>query len=500
MIDTPAINWTSAEAAALKPREINPDGTLVTVSQWAERHRYVTTGPHPGQWSNQLTPYLTEIMDQCSDPWCQKIILCFAPQSGKTQVAFNFLCWAADQQPDPMMYVMPDEKVARRMSRRRIVPMLKSSPRTAALFSTRLHDVGSLGVSLINGMDIMLVWSTSPAELASESVRYMIFDETDKYPEFAGREGDPISLGEVRTTTYGDDRKILYLSTPTNESGIIARAIELEAEQVRRYQARCPACTTLQVMRFRDIYWPPEIKDPRIILRQRVARYKCPTCQALWTDHIRDQAVQAGCWLPDNDLPHPRAVGYVLPSWYSPFVSLSGAVAAYLAGLQDPTKLWNFITQHKAEPWKETIVERAEEQIMALKNDLPPNVLPANTIAVTAAFDMQLHGFWYLVRAWDASLNSHLAAYGYVESWSDVTAILDTPWQSSDRRTHKIWRAALDTGGGASATEDWSRTQEAYDYLRQNLWRRTGQGGGLYGIKGMSKRMGGAPVIPKAHD
>src|SRR5574337_1874948 len=41
-----------------KPRD------LLTVSQWADRHRWLRSGTNaPGRWSTALTPYLREIMD-----------------------------------------------------------------------------------------------------------------------------------------------------------------------------------------------------------------------------------------------------------------------------------------------------------------------------------------------------------------------------------------------------------------------------------------------------
>jgi phage terminase large subunit GpA-like protein len=82
----------------------------LTVSQWAERHRIVTTGHAQGLWKNETTPYLVEPMDTWNAPWVRHIILCFAPQIGKTSVALNCLLYSLDQDPGPAMYLMPDEK------------------------------------------------------------------------------------------------------------------------------------------------------------------------------------------------------------------------------------------------------------------------------------------------------------------------------------------------------------------------------------------------------
>ena len=79
--------FLNSESQLLNPKED------FTVSQWAEKYRIVTEGHRQGNWSNEVTPYLIEPMDCWSQPWIRKIILCFAPQTGKTQVAFNSLCF-----------------------------------------------------------------------------------------------------------------------------------------------------------------------------------------------------------------------------------------------------------------------------------------------------------------------------------------------------------------------------------------------------------------------
>lgn len=488
---TVSFTFTDAERRAFQPRE------KVTVSQWAVRHRQVEAGPMPGQWSNEMTPYLVAPMDAFNRPGVQKIILCFAPQTGKTQVAFNCLLYAIDQDPGPAMYVMPDEKTAKRISRRRMRPMFRATPRIAGLLGPRADDVTTLAVTFQNGMDLMLTWATSAAELASESVRYVFFDEIDKYPRFTGQEADPLSLGEVRTMTYPHTRKLLYLSTPTVDGGNIARALEAEADEIWRYQACCPFCGHLQVMEFDQIHWPERIRDPRAMVRRKYAKYSCVKCGFDWDDHLRNKAVRAGSWQrwtgppwdrraqPADEGPRrPLAIAFHLPSWYSPFVGLSDVAAAFLRGLQDPSKMMTFVTQHKAEPWKEVIESKAESEILAHRCDLPPGIVPADALALTAGIDVQKAGFWFVVRAWDRDLTSWLVQYGYLSAWADVETLLFAtryPVQDNLRRPLGIWRAGMDTGGGVTDDGNWTRTEEIYHWLRAN-------GRGIvFGTKGASR-------------
>jgi phage terminase large subunit GpA-like protein len=470
--------FTPGERQLFKRRE------KLTVSEWSAKYRIVTNGPMTGKWRNEVTPYLIEPMDTWQLPWIREVYLCFAPQTGKTQVAFNCMCFAIDQRPGGMMYIMPDEKVTKRISKRRIGPMFKGTPRIAALMSPRADDTTALSVQFTNGADLMMAWATSPAVLASESVLYVFGDELDKYPEFSGKESDPVSLARVRMLAYPHTSKFLGVSTPTTENGYIVKAME-EADEIRDYQVPCPICGEYQVMVFDGIIWPGNCRDPQEIQRRRLANYQCSRCGMFWDDHWRDEAVRKGRWVPRNEpVDRPISVAFHLPSWYSPFVSLSRIAADFLRGQNNPTKLMAFVTQHKAEAWKQVLISKNEEQVMAARCDLPPQTVPEEAVALTCGVDRQKNGFWFVVRAWTAALTSWNIHYGFLATWDDVERLIfDSTYPVANKdQSMQIFRAILDTGGG-KAFEDMSMTEEAYFWLIKNR----GRGGvALWGGKGSS--------------
>lgn len=471
-----AFQFTPGERRIFRRKE------SLTVSQNAAKYRIVTDGPHPGRWDNNRTPYVVEPMDTLNLPWVRHIILQWAPQTAKTQVPLNFLVYAILQDPGPCMYIMPNEKVTKRTARRRILPMFRNSPAIAALMSTAVSDTTQMAIHFINGMDVMMAWATSAAEMASEPVKYLIRDEIDKFLEFTGKEADPRSLSDQRTNTYPDTCKIIDLSTPTDETGEIGKAMETEADEVRDYLAVCPICKDPQIMVWDQFNWPASVRDPREIIRKRLATYQCRACGMLWDDYQRNVAVRAGFWQARTAVERPTAVGFHLPSWYSPFTTLSKVVAAHLRGLEDPGKKYVFITQHAAEVYRETITPKEEDKILQHRTDLPALVVPKEAVALTAGIDAQKFGFWFVVRAWAEDLTSWLIQYGFLANFDDVkTLIFDTAYRvHNSTDTMEIWRAAIDTGGGASASDDWTRTEEIYMWLREN-----GQGR-VFGTKGSS--------------
>lgn len=470
------VTFTPGERRIFRRRE------NLTVSQNAAKYRVVTNGPRPGRWNNDLTPYLVEPMDTLNLPWVRQVILQFAPQTGKSQVPINFLAYVIMQDPGPCMYIMPDEKVTKRTARRTLLPMFRNSPKIAELLSPAAADTTHMAIRFAHGMDVMMAWSTSAAEMASESVRYLIRDETDKFPDFAGKEADPRSLSDQRTNAFPETSKTIDLSTPTDESGYIGRAMQTEADEIRHYWAVCPICKGAQIMVFGQFNWPASVRDPREIIRNRLATYQCNACGMLWDDYQRNLAVRAGFWQAERYVERPVSVGFHLPSWYSPFMSLSKVVAAHLRGLDDPGKKYVFITQHAAEVYREAITPQEEDKILEHRTALPPLVVPKEAIALTAGLDVQKFGFWFVVRAWAEDLTSWLIQYGFLASFDDVkTLIFDTAYHiQNSPNTMEIWRAVMDTGGGETESEDWTRTEEIYMWLREN-----GQGR-VFGSKGSS--------------
>ena len=469
------IRFCEAERMALRGR---PD---IRPSQWADSYRQVNKGSAQGQWQNSKTPYLVEPMDTWAQPWVRRELLCFAPQTGKTQVAFNCLMYAIDVDPGPAMYIMADENSARRIIQRQLMPALRSTPRVARLM---MPKPSILLIQFVNGMDLMLAWASSAAMLASESVRYMFYDEPAKYPSFTGKEADPFSLGEQRTNVYQHNSKELFFSTPALDGDEFDRLMRNEFDEIRRRYAVCPVCGHAQIMRFRNMHWG-ETRDPGLVMRKRLARYTCENCKMEWDDYMRDSAVARGFWKADKPVERAAAVAFApLPSWYSPFVSMSRSVAAYLRGQQDPKKNYAFVTQHKCQAWKDVVEPKKESEILtAHRCKMPEGIVPPEAVALTMGIDMQKVGFWFVVRAWGRELTSWLIRYGYLSTWEDVeTMAFGTryPVDGTDR-TMGIFRAGLDTGGGKSSDDEWSRTEEAYQWLRKH------SRGVVFGIKGASR-------------
>ena len=156
-------------------------------------------------------------MDAFNDDFVHEITFCAGTQLGKTAADQNMIGYAIAQDPAPMLFVYPSEKLAKFTSEKRLQPMIKLSPALAEKFDER----GSKDLELsLGNMYIALVGANSPSELSSRPVRYIFFDEIDKFPKWTGAEAGPLELAAERTKTFYN-RKIVKVSTPTLKTGNI---------------------------------------------------------------------------------------------------------------------------------------------------------------------------------------------------------------------------------------------------------------------------------------
>jgi len=471
-----AVIFTEGERKVFAPRE------KLSTAEWAAKYRIVVGGNMPGRWMNEATPCAVGVMDALDDPAIREVYVQAAPQTIKTQAAINYILRRTDQQPTTCMYTMPDEKKTKRIMKRRLLPTIRKTARIASLLSPRKDDTTGLDIQFINGMNLFVAWASSPSAMSSDAVEVVILDEMNKFAPPQGAEPDAQSLADQRTNSFPYTYKIYGCSSPTDEIGLITRALKERCDEVRHYEAKCPLCGEYQRMLWENIAWG-NTREPREVLRSNLAKYHCSRCAMAWDDAMRDRAVRDGRWVAENKVDRPSAVGFVLPSWY--VVPLARPVAAFLRGLDDREALRTWVTQHCAEPFLETVVKKTDVTILSRKTDIPPLVVPAGAIALTSGIDMQKYGFWFVVRAWAEDLTSWLIQYGQLSTFADVETLLyRTSYRIQDSpETMGIWRAAIDTGGGQSEDGDWSRTEEAYEWLRSQ------PPGRVFGTKGASHKM-----------
>lgn len=441
----PKVDWFPEELEAFKPPE------RYTVSEWADNFRVLTSvSAEPGRWRTNRTPYLKEPMDRFTDSLIEKIVLCFGAQLGKTETELNMIGYALDQTSSPTMMVYPTDTIAKFASDKRVQPMIKSVKSISDKFD---ENSKLLELDFNNGNYMVLVGANSPSSLSSRSIKYLFFDEIDKYPAFAGKEADPIKLATERTKTFVD-KKIVMVSTPTVESGNIWQAF-MSANERRQYYVPCPHCGVSQVLKFKQIKWPEEHNDNADMIRD-TAYYECEHCGERIYDKHKMEMLRRGEWRAVNESQSKvRSVSYHLSSIYSPWVTFGDVAYEFKNSKGTPATLMNFINSWLAEPWKSSKTKSTQNMEFTQSN-YPCGVVPDKAVLLIASVDVQLDHFWWEVRAYAPGVKSYLIDYGQASTWEDLEEIIiNREYPSEYGESRQVMKAGIDSG---------FRTDEVYQF------------------------------------
>lgn len=389
-------------------------------------------------------------MDRFTDPLIEKIVLCFGAQIGKTETELNMIGYALDQTSSPTMMVYPTDTIAKFASDKRVQPMIKSVKSINDKFD---ENSKLLELDFNNGNYMVLVGANSPSSLSSRSIKYLFFDEIDKYPAFAGKEADPIKLATERTKTFVD-KKIVMVSTPTVESGNIWQAF-MSANERRQYYVPCPHCGVSQVLKFKQIKWPEEHNDNADMIRD-TAYYECEHCGERIYDKHKMEMLRSGEWRAVNESQSKvRSVSYHLSSIYSPWVTFGDVAYEFKNSKGTPATLMNFINSWLAEPWKSSKT-KSTQNLEFTQSNYPCGVVPDKAVLLIASVDVQLDHFWWEVRAYAPGVKSYLIDYGQASTWKDLEEIIiNREYPSEYGEARQVMKAGIDSG---------FRTDEVYQF------------------------------------
>jgi len=404
-------------------------------SQWAEQFRYLPPSmtSEPGPWRNDRTPYLVGIMDAVAEPGVEVVVFLKAVQVGFSEGIRNVLGYFVDHEPGPTMLVMPSQQSAEESIGERVRPLLYETPALKRHMTGERSD-DKLSAIRLDTMTLYTGWAGSPQALASRPIRYLLFDEVDKYPPFAGKEADPISLGMKRLTTFGHRARAIIGSTPTTRYGPVWTAWE-DCTDRRRFYVPCPHCGHEQHLVWSRVKWPAAIEGEsrkdhaERIESQRSATYECESCAKPWTNADKNNTVRLGKWKSEDGSTGKRRVGFHINSLYSPWISLSKLAGEWLRAQGNPSALMDFANSRLAEPFEEQMSRPSVSVIEAkAKRSGPPRVVPNWAQLLIATADVQKDHCYYVIRAWGHGYRSQLVSYGLASNPDEVRRIVfETP-------------------------------------------------------------------------
>lgn len=430
----------------------------LTVSQWADKNRILSADEtdKPGPWETANVPYLKKIMDVFNDEYVREIVFLKCTQIGGTEALLNMVGYVVDQNPNRIIYVLPDDTFCKDFSELRLQKMLDSSP----ILKNKFNEYESKDTLLkFNGGFIFFASAQSPSKLASWSSRYIFLDEIEKFPKKAKKEASPLKLAEERTKNRFN-AKIVKVSTPVYKSGPIWSAWE-KADKRYRYFVPCPHCGEYQNFELANIKWPKDEEgNSNITLARQAAYYVCKKCGGRISDRHKMQMLKRGKWIAENTtVEHAKSVAFHINSIYSPWVRFGDVAAEFLASKNDPVDMQNFVNSWLGMPYEDTASELEANQILARRTEIQEGCVPDFTQLITCGVDVQKNNLYYTVRAWGFGVISQNIQYGSLKNFDELTELMDRYF--CDTNGEPRWQIDL------CVIDSGYRTEEIYDYCLQ---------------------------------
>lgn len=431
----------------------------LTVSEWAEMYRVLDESSSlPGKWSNDVTPYLVEIMNCLNDPYIVYINFCKPTQVGGTEALINMLGWVVTQNPSPVMIVYPTDDLAKDVSTEKLQPAFTKSPSLRERF--RKNSSKELKLKF-DGMTLYLRGANSPSKLASKAIKYLMFDEIDKMGGASKKEASPYSLAVERTKTFIHTRKIYTCSTPTLKSNYVWKLHEA-ADVIKHYFVPCPHCGEFIELKWKQIVFEKdESKKMSIEERSSTAKYVCQECGCIIDDNSKPAMLRRGEWrdIKSKCASKPKSVSFWLNSLYSIFVNWHDVVKQFLEAKDDPDQLQNFINSWLAEPWEDTKLKTSEELVMDRQTEYGEFTVPEWAKLLTGGIDVQENSLYFTIRAWGDFITSQNIYHGQVFSFTDIEKVMNLQYEKYSGEKMVVNLALIDSGNNAD---------EVYDFCANN--------------------------------
>lgn len=494
-------------ALAIKPVE------AATVSQWAERERYVAEesgSPNPGKWRNDLAPYLAEVMDCAGlDHPSRKVVFKASAQTGKSAVGENTIGHTICQHPSPILLLLPSLDEVRKYVRIKLGTMIDSTPAVGArvLHAVSRDDTGStMFFKRFRGGFLQVANAGSPKALQMISARLRIYEEPTGYQADVGGRGDPTTQADARSKAWqprGD--KVLWLGTPGVE-GQCRITQEYEASDQRKLYVQCPHCEAYQILAFERLKAGNENEG---------AYFECAANGCIITAEWQRWMIGTGYWIktyparagetaPPEHFPPAefsrwrsrdsggREPGFYAWQAYSPFVTWAATLQEYEAAKGDPIKLKAFWQQALGLAWRQTGEALDPDRLAARVESYPRGVVPAAAVVPILAVDVQRNRLeadvWACGRNGERWLVDHYGGEALdgrpdqPEVWAKLDALIRAGVEHASGVNLEFSKVVVDTGDGLF-------TQEVYKWSRG--WRHSDR---VMLVKGVPAYSRTAPV------
>ena len=430
------------------------------LADWSDKYGYLSpeSSAVSGRW--KCLPYQTEIMRSMTNKTVERVTFLKSARVGYTKMINQLVGYHMSQQPANQMFVLPTLHDAEQHSITEIAPMLRDTPVLRGLVreSRTKNSENTITRKKYPGGALLMVGANSATSFRRVSIRVLIFDECDGYPQLAGggrgAEGDPVALA-MRRTEWAWDRKIIMGSPPTLKDLSRIEAAWDESDQ-RFYEVPCPECGAFHPIEWANIRWE---KD-----RPETAAHLCVSCGSLWGHEKKRDAIEKGRWKitrPEIEGHH----GYRIWSGYSlsPNATWANLATEFLAAKGDSALLQTFVNTQLGQTWE---VEQGEvvepHSVMARAEDYGSDPVPEGVKVITVGVDVQndrleaeVCGWGDGEESWSLQYLTMLGDPNRTDVWDQLEEHLDQTFVTPHGVELRISACCVDSGASTASVYNW---------------------------------------------
>lgn len=416
------------------------------LSKWCENHVRLPSSLSATPGPMRLWPQQREILDVIGDDTTERVSILKSARVGATQAMVAALGHFVQNDPAPVIALLPSEEDARTFMVSNVEPVFSESP---ALRDSLAQDTtrDTLLHRRYPGGSLMVLSARAPRNLRARTARVLFADEVDGYEVDLRGEGDPIELAIRRTATFRN-RKIVLASTPlAEETSRIVRGYNLSDKRV--YELPCPGCGTFSEVKWKDVRWPEGEPES--------AYWATPCCGTVVEDREKPALVEKGRWratapeVVDHAGFHLTALTSCLPT-----TAWGQLAKEFVTAKRSPTTLQPFVNTILGEPWRPEGDDLGEVEFPALQRTFSSLRLPEDAAAVTVGVDCQGDRLEATTLAWTAGNEMRVLGHDVIwgsptegETWADLDALLRQQFMHPSGGFLTVGAAIVDSGNWA---------------------------------------------------
>lgn len=294
-------------------------------SDWVEKTVFLTSAESKfaGFFSYDRSPYSKEIIDNLSptsDVEMMAVMKCV--QSGFTAgVIVPAIAYTIAQNPCQVIFVSGSDQLVKDTIRDRLDPVIQNSgnlkdlirPSSIKKSNQRSGDTDTKK-EFVGGALTCLTYK--PSKLRQYSAKIILADEFDDAPRSDKKEGSTRTLLEGRTVSFGDSKKLCYISSPTVK-GVSNIEEVYDMGDKRKWNWLCPHCNEYIPMLWSieredgtlgGIKW--ELNDDDTLIESSV-HYECQKCKGRIDYRQKTALNRTGKWIPTAKPVNPRYRSYI---------------------------------------------------------------------------------------------------------------------------------------------------------------------------------------------